>query len=100
MLEGFYLTLLIGPAVPVPALKEVTDAVTSVQVTNGGARGAFQVVFAVSKTSKLMTTLIPAGYFDPGIRVTIVVTVGGMPNVLMDGIITRHELAPSNEAGG
>jgi hypothetical protein len=100
MLKGFYLTLLIGPAVPVPALKEVTDAVTSVQVTNGGARGAFQVVFGVSKTSKLMTTLIPAGYFDPGIRVTIVVTVGGLPNVLMDGIITRHELAPSNEAGG
>ena len=46
-----------------------------------------------------MTTLIPAGYFDPGIRVMIVVTVGGMPNVLMDGIVTRHELAPSNEAG-
>jgi len=99
MLKGFYLTLLIGPAVPVPAPKAVTDAVTSVQVTNGGTRGGFQMTFAVSKQSPLMTTMIPAGYFDPGIRVLIVVTVGGLPNVLMDGIITRHELAPNSQAG-
>jgi hypothetical protein len=99
MLKGFYLTLLIGPAVPVPAPKVVTDAVISAQITNGGARGGFQVSFAVSKQSPLMTTMIPAGYFDPGIRVIIIVTVGGLPNVLMDGIITRHELSPSSEAG-
>jgi hypothetical protein len=99
MLKGFYLTLLVGPAVPVPAPRVVTDAISSVQVTNGGARGAFQIAFAVSKQSPLTTTMIPAGYFDPGIRVMIVVTVGGFPNVLMDGIITRHEVAPSNEVG-
>lgn len=99
MLKGFYLTLLIGPAVPVPVPKVVTDSIASVQVTNGGTRGGFQVAFNVSKQSPLMTTMIPAGYFDPGIRVLIVATVGGIPNVLMDGIITRQELAPSNQTG-
>ncbi|PWT87675.1 MAG: hypothetical protein C5B56_10025 [Proteobacteria bacterium] len=100
MLKGFYLTLLIGPGLPAPAPKVVMDAVLSVQASNGGARGGFQITFAVSKPSDLTRVLIPAGYFDPGIRVCIVVTVGGMPNVLMDGIITRHELAPSNTPGG
>ena len=99
MLKGFYLTLLVGPAVPVPAPRVVTDAISSVQVTNGGTRGGFQISFAVSKQSPLTTTMIPAGYFDPGIRVMIVVTVGGLPHVLMDGIITRHEVAPSNDVG-
>src|SRR5262249_35214028 len=40
------------------------------------------------------------GYFDPIItRVIIIVTLGGMPNVLMDGMITRQEVAPSNDPG-
>jgi hypothetical protein len=99
MLKGFYLTLLIGPAVPVPAPKTVMDSVLSVQASNGGARGGFQITFAVSKPSELTRTLLPAGYFDPGIRVIIVVTIGGIPNVLMDGIITRQEFAPSSTAG-
>jgi hypothetical protein len=32
-------------------------------------------------------------------RVIIMVTLGGLPNVLMDGIVTRQELAPSNDPG-
>jgi hypothetical protein len=32
-------------------------------------------------------------------RVLIIMTVNGAPNVLMDGIITRQEVAPSNEPG-
>jgi hypothetical protein len=44
--------------------------------------------------------MLPAGYFDPIItRVIIVVTLGGFPNVIMDGMVTRQELAPSSEPG-
>jgi hypothetical protein len=76
------------------------DALTSVQVTNGSDRSGFQLSFAVSKESTLATTLLPAGYFDPMItRVIVVVTLGGVPNVLMDGIVTRQEVQPSNEPG-
>lgn len=100
MLKGVHLTLMIGPGLPVPAPKSVIDAVTSVQVTSGKEKSGFQITFAVSKKSPLLTTMLPAGYFDPMItRVIIIVTLGGMPNVLMDGIVTQQELAPSNEPG-
>jgi len=98
MLEGIHLTLLIGPAVPTPAAKPVMDALQSIEVTSSKDRSGFQLTFAISKGSLLQTTLLPAGYFDPMItRVIVVVTVNGFPNVLMDGIVTRQEVAPSNE---
>lgn len=100
MLKGVHLTLLIGPAVPIPAPKSVIDAVTSIQVTNGKDKSGFQITFGVSKNSPLLTTMLPAGYFDPIItRVVVIVTLNGFPNVLMDGMITRQEVAPSSEPG-
>jgi hypothetical protein len=100
MLKGIHLTLLIGPAVPIPAPQSVMDAITSVQVTSGKDRSGFQLTLAVSKKSTLLTTLLPVGYFDPIVtRVIIIATLGGFPNVLMDGVITRQELQPSNEPG-
>ena len=100
MLKGFYLTLMMGPAVAVPVPQPVTDALTSVQVTTtDGQRSGFQLTFAVSKRSLINTTLLPAGFFDPLVRVIIVVTVNGIPNVLMDGVITRQEITPSSEPG-
>jgi len=100
MLKGVHLTLLIGPAVPIPAPQPVVDALVSVQVTSGKDKSGFQLTFAVSKKSMLLNTLLPAGYFDPMItRVIIIATVNGFPNVLMDGIITRQELSPGNEPG-
>lgn len=100
MLKGVYLTLLIGPAVPVPAPQAVTDAVTSVQVTSGIDKSGFQITFGVSKTSPLLTTMLPAGYFDPMLtRVIVIATASGIPTVLMDGIVTRQDLAPSDQPG-
>jgi hypothetical protein len=100
MLKGVHLTLLIGPAIPVPAPKSVIDALLSVKVTSGKDKSGFQITFAVSKNSDLLTTLLPVGYFDPMItRVIIMVTLGGLPNVIMDGIVTQQELSPSNEPG-
>jgi hypothetical protein len=100
MLKGIHLTLMIGPAVPIPAPQSVVDALTSVQVTSGKDRSGFQLTFTVGKDSPLLKTMLPAGYFDPIItRVVIIATLGGLPNVLMDGMVTRQELAPSNEPG-
>jgi hypothetical protein len=100
MLKGIHLTLLIGPAVPVIAPKVVMDALNSIQVTNSKDSSGFQISFSISKTSPLITTMLPAGYFDPiTTRVIIIATLNGMPNVLMDGLVTNHEISPSNEAG-
>jgi hypothetical protein len=100
MLKGIHLTLMIGPAVPVPAPQPVVDALVSVRVTGGKEKSGFQLTFAVSKKSPLLSVMLPAGYFDPMItRVIIIATVNGFPNVLMDGIVTRQELTPSSEPG-
>jgi hypothetical protein len=100
MLEGIHLTLMIGPAVPIPAPKSVVDALRSVQVTSGKDKSGFQLTFALGKNSPLQTTMLPAGYFDPiTTRVILVVTLGGFPHVIMDGIVTRQEMSPSSEPG-
>lgn len=100
MLDGLHLSLLIGPGLPRPVAAEVLDALDGVQVNSGGERGGFQLTFQVGKNSPLQKTLLPSGYFDPIItRVIIVATVRGVPNVLADGVITRQELAPSNDPG-
>jgi hypothetical protein len=100
MLQGNHHTLLIGPGEPQPASQPLMDALVSVQVTSTKDTSGFQIVFAVSKTSTLLTTLLPAGFFDPiSTRVIVMVTVAGTPQVLMDGVVTRQELAPSSEPG-
>jgi hypothetical protein len=100
MLQGIHLTLMIGPALPLPAPKAVMDALRSVQVTSGKDKSGFQITFAMSKHSTLQTTLLPAGYFDPiTTRVIVIVTLAGLPNVIMDGIVTRQEMTPSSEPG-
>jgi hypothetical protein len=100
MLKGIYLTLLIGPAVPVPAPQFVVDALSSIQVTSSKERSGFQLTFTVGKTSPLLSALLPAGYLDPIItRVIIIATQDGFPQVLMDGLVTNQELSPSSEAG-
>jgi hypothetical protein len=100
LVNGLYLTLLIGPAVPIPVPPPVLEALQSVQVNTSGERSGFQLTFAVGKTSSLQLALLPAGYFDPIVtRVVIVATLNGIPNVLMDGFITRQEIQPSSEPG-
>ena len=97
---GIHLTLLIGPGVPVPAPQEVIDAIDAVQVTSGTDTSGFQLTFRVGKKSNLLTVMLPAGYFDPIVtRVIVMVTVNGLPHVLMDGVVTRQELSPSNDVG-
>lgn len=100
MVKNIYLTLLMGPTIPVPVPADVTHALTSAQVTvTSGQRNGFQLSFGVSKDSVIQRALLPAGFFDPKIRVILIATVNGIPNVLMDGIVVRQELAPSNEPG-
>ena len=100
MLDGIHLTLMFGPVVASTAPRDVVDALVSAQVTvSAGARSGFQLKFAYGKSSLLATSLLPSGYFDPGIRVILLATVNSTPSVIMDGIITRQEVAPSNAPG-
>jgi hypothetical protein len=102
MLDGIHLTLLIGPlTVPVPAPLPLVEALKSIQVTSQRDRTGFQLTFTVGKTSPIQTALLPAGLLDPMVtRVVVIVTFRGLPQVLADGVVTRHEVSPSNEPGG
>jgi hypothetical protein len=100
MPDKYELSLMIGGIVPQAVPRSVIDALTGVQVTtSSGQKSGFQLTFAVGKRSELLEQLLPQGYFDPPSRVIIMVTLKGTPAVIMDGVITRHELAPSNEPG-
>lgn len=100
LLGNAILTLMIGPAVPIPAPLPVIEALQSVQVTSSRDRSGFQLTFTVGKNSALQLVLLPTGYFDPIVtRVVIMATISGIPNVIMDGFVTRQELQPSNEPG-
>jgi hypothetical protein len=100
MAGAIHLSLLMGPMAPIPAPAVVVDSLISAQVSGGAGRTGFQLTFAAGSHSPLVTTLLPAGFFEPMLtRVILVVTVNGTPQVLIDGIVTRHELAPSNAPG-
>ncbi len=101
MLDGVHLTLLIGPLpVPVPAPLPLMEALQSVQVNSGRNGSGFQLTFNVGKTSLIQTLLLPSGALDPmSTRVIIIVTLMGIPQVLMDGVVTQHQLTPSNDPG-
>jgi hypothetical protein len=101
MLDGIHLTLLIGPLpVPIPAPLPLVEALQSVQVSSERERTGFQLKFSLSKTSLIQLALLPGGLLDPMVtRVVVIVTFLGIPQVICDGVVTRHELAPSSEAG-
>ncbi len=101
MLKGVHLTLMIGPAVPVPVPREVLDALTGVQVTTtAGQTSGFQLALSLSTRSPLHTAfLLSQGSPIPLVRVIIAITANGTPEVLMDGVMTNHEVTPGSDAG-
>jgi hypothetical protein len=94
MFDGIQLTLMAGPAVPLPVPRVVLDALRSVEVqTTAGKRSVFQLSFTLSQRSPLHTLfLLSGGAQIPLLRVIIVVTVKGGSEVLMDGVVTNHEV--------
>lgn len=99
-LKGVSLTLLIGPVAVAPAPRAVVDALESVTATQAvGQRSGFQLTFACSKTSPIITDLMPTGLFDPMVRVILVATLNGVPKVLADGPIKRTDLTASTHPG-
>src|SRR5215472_5656473 len=101
MLKGVHITLLIGPTVPIPVPQVVLDALTSVQVTTtAGQNSGFQLTFTLSSRSPLQTLFLLAGNSPiPLLRVIIIATINGIPQVMMDGFMTDHQLAPGADAG-
>jgi len=90
------LQLYVGPAIPIPAPKEVLDALDQVTIETGSGetQSGFELTFKVAKNSSLETLfLLTGGASIPILRVVIAVTVAGTTEVLMDGVMTHHEIS-------
>jgi hypothetical protein len=98
MLKGFHLTLMMGAGVASPVPRRVIESLVSAQVTETAGRSGFQLVFTWAKGSSIDADL-QGGFFDPLVRVILVATVNGAAQVLIDGLITRQDMAPSDQPG-
>ncbi len=100
MFKGIHLTLLIGPIVPLPAPRLVIDALDSVTVTTAaGSASGFQMSFQFDARSELNTIFLIAagrgvGLGTPPLRVLLIVTFNGTPQVLFDGVMTHVQMQP------
>lgn len=103
MLLGIHLTVLMGPTVPVPASPSVLEALESVEVTqNDEGRSGFQATFRLGRSGPsdvLDYPLLLDPQLRPFSRVIFVATLNVVPTVLMDGIITNHQVNPGNGPG-
>ncbi|HVO10141.1 MAG TPA: hypothetical protein VMX54_05245 [Vicinamibacteria bacterium] len=98
MIRGFHLTLMMGVGVARPVPRRIIESLVSAQVTSTAGRCGFQLVFTWSKGSPIDADL-QSGFFDPLVRLILVVTVNGTAEVLIDGLITRQDMAPSDQPG-
>ena len=101
MVKGIHLTLLVGPAVPLPAPRAVLDALRSVEVTvNDTGPSVFQLQFSIEKRSPLETIfLLTAGASPiPILRVILMVTIGAASTVLIDGVVTQQQVLPGGDS--
>jgi hypothetical protein len=99
-LLGIRLILLIGNTVPVPAPYNLTTALTKVEVTNDAESGdGFQMTFTLGRDKLPEYSLLLSGLLNTFNRVIIGVLMGAVPEVLIDGIITHHQITPSNDPG-
>lgn len=102
--------LMIGKTIPKPAPYEVIDALIDLEVTQQDRdRSGFQMTFSLSKELKNFSDywLLRKGILEPPNRIIIQVIVNVKVGVkrklqspiLIDGIITDHQIAPSNQPG-
>ena len=96
-----YLTLLVGPVEAAPAPKPLMDAFTSAEVNvSATGKGAFQLNFTLANDSPLqLAFLLSMGAPMPIIRVILIATFGGLPQVVMDGIVKQTEVVPDAMQG-
>lgn len=100
MAGSFYLSLLIGPTVPIPVPQAVVDALVSVEAKAGaGDTAGFRLEFVLSNQSPLHTAFLLTAGQTPLLRVVLVATFNGLPHVLADGVTTKLDVGPGPHPG-
>lgn len=103
MALGINLTLLIGENVPRPAPRSLIEALKSVEVKQSDeGRSGFQIVFQLGRSNRNDIKdyqLLKEPLLKVFNRVILIISMGAMAQILMDGIITNHQFSPSTEPG-
>lgn len=99
MLKDVRLSLQMGPVLPVTVPSAVLDALAEVEVTvHDTSNSGFQLTFSIDKQSPLQILfLLSGGAPLLFMRVVLTATVNGVPNVLIDGVITNNEISPGDK---
>ena len=100
MLKGVSLTLYSGAVTTSPVSREVIDALTSVEVISAteGASG-FQLSFTLSNRSPLHSDFLIQACTNPLLRMIIVANINSTQEVMMDGVITNHQVSAGSQPG-
>ncbi|WP_171175000.1 hypothetical protein [Ruegeria sp. HKCCD8929] len=99
MIQGVDISLLFGPGVPIPAPREVIEALETVRVeeNSGETQSGFELIFSADKDSPLNTIfLLSGGSALPILRVALVATIGGQATSLINGVVTKTDLQPGS----
>jgi hypothetical protein len=97
---GVRLVLWMGKTVPLPAPSEVLNSLLKVEVTNDNEKGdGFQLTFSLGKDKSMDYSLLRSGVLEPFTRIVIGVILGVIPEVLIDGIVSHHQVLPGNDPG-
>ena len=95
-----YLTLLAGQVEAVPVPKPVMDTFVSAQVTEAATgQSGFELTFTLANDSPLQALILVGNSPVPLLRVILAATWGGLPQVLIDGVIEHTEVHPSATGG-
>jgi len=98
MTSAVRLSLLMGPVLPAPAPALLIDALEEATVTHAaGSTSGFQLRFKINSKSELNTIFLIAvgqntSVGTPPLRVALIVTLGGRPQPLFDGVVTNVEV--------
>lgn len=102
-LLGIHFTLLIGPTVPIPAPPFLIESLQNVEVThNDDQSSGFQITFSIGRNGPqdlLDYQHLSTPLLKPFNRIILIVTFNAIPRVIMDGIITNHQMQPGSEPG-
>ena len=100
-LLGVHMALSAGPTVPLPVPPDVAQRVKSVQVTESDSRPTvFSIVLDAGRsgpTAALDSPVLTTSPLRANARVVVELTMGVLPKVLVDGIVTEATLVPGGE---
>ncbi len=94
---GIRLLLWAGNPLPVPQ-PALLGPLRSVDVTNDAvSTDGFQLTFALTKDKFGFHDVL--GALSPGTRVWVGAVIGAVPEALIDGVVDRHDISPSDQPG-